>query len=386
MTNKNYNAWQFSQWSKNKTYWFAIRAVNAHGQSIWKDLQSVALPCPVEGLSASYASNGDVSVEWKPAKRANAYDVNFSSDGGRSWERMISDLTATTHSFNRDPQTLPYNSGFLVAVQSRKGKMTGGWRNAPIVRPELTASNVTTTTATLTLVHHSGAWWYERIAPGGDDTCHGVAAGTSTAALSSLDADTSHTYKAYSAAGCGIGDEITSVTFYTQLTVSNLAESGDGPNTLAGTTLRSAGFTTGSHSAGYTLQSITVRALWAGGSGAMNLAINTSTTSGSDVVPSSTIQATLTGSSPTGSSYDDYTYTCEGSGCTLLPNTTYFLMADASASALYYWEFTESLADTVVPSGNGWSIGLGWNSGDGGATWITYNDVGKFKISATSNP
>ena len=134
MSNKNYNAWQFSQWSKNKTYWFAIRAVNAHGQSIWKDLQSVALPCPVEGLSAGYASNGDVSVEWKPAKRANVYDVNFSSDGGRSWERMISDLTATSYSFNRDPQTLPHNPGFLVAVQSRKGKMTGGWRNAPIVR------------------------------------------------------------------------------------------------------------------------------------------------------------------------------------------------------------------------------------------------------------
>ena len=144
MTNKNYNAWQFSQWSKNKTYWFAIRAVNAHGQSIWKDLQSVALPCPVEGLSATYASNGDVSVEWKPAKRANVYDVNFSSDGGRSWERMISNLTATSYSFNRDPQTLPYNPGFLVAVQSRKGEMTGGWRNAPIVKAVVPGSRDST--------------------------------------------------------------------------------------------------------------------------------------------------------------------------------------------------------------------------------------------------
>ena len=133
MTNKNYNAWQFSQWSKNKTYWLAIRAVNAHGESIWTDLQSVAPPCPVEGLSASYASNGGVSVKWNPAKRAKVYDVNFSSDGGRSWERMVSDLSATSYSFNRDPQTLPYNPSFLVAVQSRKGGTTGGWRNAPIV-------------------------------------------------------------------------------------------------------------------------------------------------------------------------------------------------------------------------------------------------------------
>ena len=81
-----------------------------------------------------------------------------------------------------------------------------------------------------------------------------------------------------------------------------------------------------------------------------------------------------------------HAYTCDGSGCTLLPNTTYFLMADSTSSGLYYWEFTNSLNETAVPSGNGWSIGLGWNSGDGGATWITYNDVGKFKVTATANP
>ena len=97
-------------------------------------MRSVALPCPVEGLSADYAANGDVSVKWNAAKRASVYDVNFSSDGGRSWERMVSNHSATTYSFNRDPQTLPHNPGFLVAVQSRKGSMTGGWRNAPIVK------------------------------------------------------------------------------------------------------------------------------------------------------------------------------------------------------------------------------------------------------------
>ncbi len=134
MTNKNYNAWQFSQWSKDKTYWFAIRAVNAHGASVWKDVQSVALPCPVEGLKASYLANGDVSVSWNAAKRASGYDVNFSSDAGKSWERMGSNVSATTYSFNKDTNALPYNPNFLVAVQSRKGGLTSGWRNAPIVR------------------------------------------------------------------------------------------------------------------------------------------------------------------------------------------------------------------------------------------------------------
>ena len=156
MTNKNYNAWQFSQWDKDRTYWFAIRAVNAHGASAWTDLQSVALPCPVEGLRATYAANGDISVSWNPAKRANGYDVNFSADAGKSWQRMVSDLSATTYSFKKAPDALPYNPNFLVAVQSRKGGMTGGWRNAPVARVELTASDITTTSATLTLANHSG--------------------------------------------------------------------------------------------------------------------------------------------------------------------------------------------------------------------------------------
>ena len=64
MTNKNYNAWQFSQWSKDKTYWFAIRAVNAHGVSAWTNVRSIAMPCLVEGLRASYAAIGDISVKW----------------------------------------------------------------------------------------------------------------------------------------------------------------------------------------------------------------------------------------------------------------------------------------------------------------------------------
>ena len=112
MTNKNYNAWQFSQWSKDRTYWFAIRAVNAHGASAWTDLQSIALPCPVEGLRASYATDGDISVSWNPAKRANGYDVNFSADAGKSWQRMGSDLSATTYSFMKAPDALPYNPNF----------------------------------------------------------------------------------------------------------------------------------------------------------------------------------------------------------------------------------------------------------------------------------
>ena len=83
------------------------------------------------------------------------------------------------------------------------------------MHPKLTASSVTTTTATLTIGGHAGAWWYERTAPSGDTTCHSVASGTTTANLSSLTANTSYTYKAYDQSGCNSADEIATATFTT---------------------------------------------------------------------------------------------------------------------------------------------------------------------------
>ena len=212
MTNKNYNAWQFSQWDKDGTYWLAIRAVNAHGASEWTDVRSVAPPCPVEGLKATYAANGDVSVKWNPAKQASGYDVNFSSDAGKSWQRMVSNHSATTYSFNRDPQTLPWNPNFLVAVQSRKGGMTGGWRNAPI--SPLTVSNVGGTTATLNLPGYSGNWWYQADTGPDSSSCQGPVSAP-TKALTALTYTTTYTYKAYDQANCNSADEIATVTFTT---------------------------------------------------------------------------------------------------------------------------------------------------------------------------
>ena len=86
------------------------------------------------------------------------------------------------------------------------------------------------------------------------------------------------------------------------------------------------------------------------------------------------------------STYENLTYTCDGSGCALSPNTTYFLVASTGSSSQYHWENTPSLNETAVPSGNGWAIGKTRYSGDGGATWTTYNDVGMFQVSATANP
>ena len=78
----------------------------------------------------------------------------------------------------------------------------------------LTASSLTQQTARLTLSQHGGkAWWYKGNQSGA--ACTPVAAGTTTADLSSLTAGTSYTYKAYGAATCATAAELASVTFST---------------------------------------------------------------------------------------------------------------------------------------------------------------------------
>ena len=78
----------------------------------------------------------------------------------------------------------------------------------------LTTSNITGTTARLTLSQHGGkAWWYQGNQTGA--TCTSVAAGTTAVNLDSLTAGTSYTYKAYGDSGCASGADIASVTFTT---------------------------------------------------------------------------------------------------------------------------------------------------------------------------
>ena len=218
LTNKNYNGFQFSQWTKDANFRFRIRSVNAHGVSDWRHVKSVAPPCAVEGLRASYAANGNMTVSWNSAKRAENYDVNFSADNGRSWQRMKSSHSATSLHLHQGPGAhCPTTPSFLAAVQSSKGGMSGGWRNAPIAR--FTVSGVKATAATMNMEGYSGDWRFKQTAPSAGDCTAG--SGT-THALSGLSPGTAHGFTAYWDAACA--DVIGSVAFTTpaSLTVSEV--------------------------------------------------------------------------------------------------------------------------------------------------------------------
>ena len=66
--------------------------------------------------------------------------------------------------------------------------------------PELSASNVTNTGATLTLANHTGNWWYEDEDVA--DSCTAVTGGATTVHLSGLTANTNYGFTAWSHAGC----------------------------------------------------------------------------------------------------------------------------------------------------------------------------------------
>ena len=114
-------------------------------------------------------------------------------------------------------------------------------------------------------------------------------------------------------------------------------------------------FTTGSHSAGYTLQGVVFKFRDSvGAPGSFSAAIHA--VSGGNPAASATY--TLSGSS-TPTTAGDYTYTCSGT-CRLDADTTYFLMALGTSPDYEVGRFrldvTQSDSETNTPSGAGWSI------------------------------
>ncbi len=224
----------------------------------------------------------------------------------------------------------------------------------------LAASNVGATTARLTVGNHTAQWWYKaNVAP--HTTCQGpVAANTATEDLTGLSANTTYTYKAYSATGCASANEIaTASAFTTFASTSNLGSSRVGDSFISGTlTKQATAFTTGSNAGGYTLKTATIPLKNTSGSGGLTVTLHAmqGTNYGTTSRPSTTTLATLSGTAPTGSSYTNTTWTCSGSGCDLSPNTTYFIVANRTGSANYAWNYARPETETRSPSDNGWNI------------------------------
>ena len=271
---------------------------------------------------------------------------------------------------------------------SRTGMLHIAANDAPV---SISASGITTAAATLTIDGHTSAWYYKRTGGPSDTTCNSVAAGTSTASLSSLNAGTSYTYTAYTASDCGSGT-LDATTFSTLMPVDNLDKTAhQDPCKVSGNSRCALAFTTGTAAGGYTLESLTAKF----NAKVDNVApyqdpgsIIVTLHADNSGVPADTALATLSGSDP--DTAGDYTYACSGSGCALSPSTTYFAQFTAAsgraADEYYAWVTTASDDQNLSPTGNGWSLA---NNTDYYYfhNWGTEHDrAGLLKITAAVKP
>ncbi len=136
-------------------------------------------------------------------------------DGEQNFEGHVTSATIPAH------ETFAMKDGTTYETQIRAGKWNAGYDGwgawSPIAEattltfPTLTASEVTETTATLTIANHTGNWYHKDASPSAG-TCSGPISQT-TADLSGLTGGTDYTWKAYSDSSCST--EIASETFST---------------------------------------------------------------------------------------------------------------------------------------------------------------------------
>ena len=215
-------------------YVVAVRANNGVGEGgAWTN------SAPVAGLAGpatvTAVKGGDyIEGEWSAVAGATGYDVNLLYFQNEYHYRIETNMTGTSRRIYIDDGSDFSPEQFVIAVRARNAHGPGAWVNSPPATPAptLTATSLTATTATLAIGNHNAAWWYKRTSPTGDATCHSVAAGTASDALSGLTSGTFYTYKAYDKSGCASADEIASVTF-TQVTPPGSRDSSKDFNTLS---------------------------------------------------------------------------------------------------------------------------------------------------------
>ena len=368
----------------------AYASIECSGQSI----ASTAFTTPSVTLSASNVSTSTATLtlsgNWDLVKDGGWYykgvavGANLACTGPVSNQRSVN-LTGLTP--DKTYTVTAYNAAQCVGVVATTSLTTLE------LRKELSAANVSTSTATLNLTNVPGTWYYKRVAGPSNSTCNTASGGT--AALSGLQPNAWYGYSVYSDSGCST-TLLDSAYFSTHMTVDNFAETPYQYNCLiSGNSKCAVGFTTGPLASGYTLASVTARfASSTDPNDALGDMVATlhGAMAGpvSPLVPASTTLATLSGSNPEPQSTAEYAYTCSGSGCALSPNTLYFVQFAATAgsdiSEYYQLQGTESDGQDLVPSGIGWDLEDGTDYYRDTNWPLQYPDVGFVRVAAVSNP
>ena len=313
------------------------------------------------------------------------YHIHLSrpgASGSYRWSKTTSDTETN----------VPSNAGWLIGNNGHHQTVGANyWTSssevgmfkvaATLPPPTLTASNVGTTTATLTRANHIGNWRYKYTTPATPaGTCSASQSGAS-ADVTGLSPSTTYVFKLYAGTDSTCATPLaTASSFTTAVSVSNMNETANSYHSVGGFN-RAASFTTGANSGGYTLNSVTIKFDVKNGNPndiAVKIYSDSSGSPGSEVA-----NLTLTG--PARPDNEDATYTCSGSGCSLSAGTTYHIhLSRPGNTGSYRWSKTTSDTETNAPSSAGWLIG---NSGNyqtvGSNYWTSQGEVGMFTVTAT---
>ena len=199
--------------TNSTTYTLRVRATNGTGDGAWSADATgtpAAVTLTVSNVTQTTATltiaNYEGAWSYTPDNGTTCGTVN---SGGTVDSANLSNLTVNTSYTYVAYNTT--NCGSTAAEEIARKTFT------TLAAVELTASDVTQTTATLTIANYAGAWSYKGNQSGA--TCTSVSSGTTTANLINLTLDTSYTYIAYNTTNCGsTSAEIARETFTTLVT------------------------------------------------------------------------------------------------------------------------------------------------------------------------
>ena len=167
--------------------------------------------------SVQLAVSGVTSAKWSTDHIVTG-DPYYRYSQCRTYDQSTTSATVTGLTAGTDYTFYVYRGDSCAFVDNRIA--------AQAHTLQLSVGNVGSTSATLTLNHHDGDWWYQEVVGGGSDTAGAAntssgadctpAGNGSTANLSNLTAGTNYTYGAYGAANCSKNDELATASFTTQ--------------------------------------------------------------------------------------------------------------------------------------------------------------------------
>ena len=188
--------------------------------TVLTSLDFITLPGKTTGVTLKN-TGASLGVTWTAVTGAASYKVQWKSSADTGWDATNRQTTSTTTSATIP--SLTNNTAYTVRVAAGNASGDGAWSDTVTETPSvtLTASNVTSTGATLTVAGHTGTVYLSARGGGGHNlACTAVSGSTHSP---TLQGNTTYEFKAYNNSNC-TGTALATTTFTTSGAVKLLAD------------------------------------------------------------------------------------------------------------------------------------------------------------------